>query len=276
MPTLGPEILFGSTILFRHQLLFSQVLYVAFCCSASLDPDGIEWPCDWQFKVFKMVDHLKVPHKSLKSVLLPRSSAIVRDELKRMAKVATGDVSVAYQTLHQQTMASKGVSWRCLTLPESIEKNPWIQLLPAREKEIVAFVYATTSGTFTSVDVSQRIDRVFVNQKPMLPTITPGNKTWLRDVERFLVGQEGLAIQGFPVGLLSKPDVSCSASDPQRMDLAGNAFPSTCLMAILHGVFCCLPLDKLLPSATHCATAASDSDVESQTAQEWRISMMTV
>ena len=57
-------------------------------------------------------------------------------------------------------------------------------------------------------------------------------------MHRLMLGYEGLELQGFPVQALQ--DTS-TLSDPQMMDLAGTALPSTVLMSILVSIFCQIP-----------------------------------
>ena len=72
----------------------------------------------------------------------------------------------------------------------------------------------------------------------IIPTITPSARNFLAHVpgikqplNRFMLGVESLVFQGFPVELLPKSEAK--ASDPQYQDLAGNAFPATCILAIM-------------------------------------------
>ena len=55
-----------------------------------------------------------------------------------------------------------------------------------------------------------------------------------------LLGYESLRLQGFPTEVF-KGDSKLNVSDPQMLDLAGNAFPSKCLAALLFGIFGSLP-----------------------------------
>ena len=134
--------------------------------------------------------------------------------------------------------------WGTKTLPTSMrappstEESAWFQLSPQREKDIIAFAMKHKPD-LTSVDCSQRIDRTTMEVKGILPTITPNAKHFLgrfpgmggRPLNRFIFGVESLAFQGFPVELLA--GTAANTSDRQCQDLAGNAFPSTCLLAIM-------------------------------------------
>ena len=48
-----------------------------------------------------------------------------------------------------------------------------------------------------------------------------------------------MAAQGFPTSLFKS--AQHTPTDPQLQDIAGNAFPSTCMLAVLLSVFAHLP-----------------------------------
>jgi hypothetical protein len=70
----------------------------------------------------------------------------------------------------------------------------------------------------------------------MVPTLTPGAKTWLFEHNRVLLGYEALRLQGFPVTLIDSSYEQ--PSDPMMGDLAGNAFSATVVLAVTLGVLC--------------------------------------
>ena len=156
----------------------------------------------------------------------------------RQANQCEGNQFESYQELHQASMSRKGVSWAQLRAPPSTEESAWFQLCPQREKDIIAFAMKHKPN-LTSVDCSQRIDRCTMTVKGILPTITPNANHCLgffpgmggRPLNRFILGVESLACQGFPAELLAR--TAANTSDRQYQDLAGNAFPSTCLLAIM-------------------------------------------
>ena len=53
---------------------------------------------------------------------------------------------------------------------------------------------------------------------------------------RLLLGSEALGLQGFPTTWVNDAAEDIRPSDPQQMDLAGNAFTSTIIMAIFMGI----------------------------------------
>ncbi len=199
--------------------------------------------------IWQTANDLKMPPVTLSSCLFLDTSRIVQNELQRRSEARSDEttLSVSTQALHKTTMASKGIPWALLSAPPWLSDSPWYQICPVREREVLAFYFSLNPNT-VSVDSSCRIDMARGNLEDTLPTITPGAKTFLNVkkgkgvVNRFLLGHEALMCQGYPVELL--PQTS-QLSDTQKFDLAGNAFPSTCLMALLLGIFANLPPMKV-------------------------------
>ena len=133
------------------------------------------------------------------------------------------------------------LSYRDLAPPVDLVNNPWFTPTPRRSKQCLMFAVRTCAeNNLFSVDVSQRIDRARCGFKRTFQTLTPGMKCWLvtppnptarqRDLSgRYLLGFEALALQGFPVNWIKLPGSTSddSVTDPQMMDLAGNAFSGT-------------------------------------------------
>lgn len=201
--------------------------------------------------MFDMVERLKVPAADLGQYLLPERHQRVLDELQRRQAATRGSSSKDknYIPRHQEYIEATGISWTSLAPAAGIAKSPWYQLLPQREKEIVAF-YSTTIPHAVAIDTSQRIDRASVPTGPLiLNTLTPGSKNFLvgqmsigKDTpakpNRILLGYESLGLQAFPVEELEPLDW---LSDPQMQDLAGNAFPGTCLLAVFLAMYAKIP-----------------------------------
>ena len=68
-----------------------------------------------------------------------------------------------------------------------------------------------------------------------------------RPLNRFILGVESLAFQGFPVELLAR--TAANTSDRQYQDLAGNAFPATCMLAIMLAMLVHVPAQPSLPDS---------------------------
>ncbi len=208
----------------------------------------------WNFlkEAFKVAESLQEPAMSLDEFFKLPTDQMVCDELKRRQECTRGEMgSKDYVKLHQETMAAKGLSWRTVKAPASVKKSQWFDLCPKREQEIVSYALAA-DPKMLSVDVGQRIDRCNITSGDVVATVTPGSKTYLMYpqkiakkrvcMNRLMLGSEGLELQGFPVQLLpAAASEESSLSDPQMMDLAGNAFPSSVLAAMLIGIFTSLP-----------------------------------
>ena len=216
------------------------------------------------------VEKLKTRPIAARKLLLKTGDGALEAELCRRQADQSEDNQCEYDLdLHQAFMSRKGVSWAQLRAPPSTEESAWFQLCPQREKDIIAFAL-THKPDLTSVDCSQRIDRCTMTVKGILPTITPKAKYFLgrfpgmggRRLNRFILGVESLAFQGFPVELLAR--TAANTSDRQYQDLAGNAFPSTCLLAIMLAMLVHVPppsLDDTQPNVPHSqASMASGAD----------------
>jgi len=203
--------------------------------------------------IFGTVGDLEVPAADLGSFLLPGSDPYVKGELQRRQEACRGATDrLDYQVKHKDFLASKGISWARLQVPAETKASPWYQVLPQREREVLAYAIAA-HPELVSVDCSQRIDRASIGRGPRLPTITPGGKVYLMvsmaekgskvsgPCNRLLLGLEALKLQGFPTNLLPHAEPHVLPSDPQLMDLAGNAFPGTVLSAIFLALYLHLP-----------------------------------
>lgn len=98
--------------------------------------------------MFDMVERLKMPAPELGEYLLPEGHQQVLDELQRRQTARhqqphKDKQDTARVQRNQEYIEAKGISWTSLAPAADIAKSPWYQLLPQREKEIVAF-YSTT------------------------------------------------------------------------------------------------------------------------------------
>ena len=113
------------------------------------------------------------------------------------------------------------------------------------------------SRRVSGADVGQSIERIgkstIENDLLLAPTLLPGSKIWLMfgnkktdpkgkmTEERLLLGEEMMAIQGFPVTKLIRSDVYDLAF---YADLAGNSFSGTVILAMLASVVWSTPWAK--------------------------------
>ena len=165
--------------------------------------------------------------------------------MKRRQDNEIGECGSDFVQHHREYMASKGISWRTCDAPADVKDSPWFQLCPKREQEVIAFA-AVTQPDFIAVDCSQRINRLPLANGNVTIPCTPTMRAFMRvkqrgsPINRMLLGYESLRLQGVPTEVF-RGDSKLNVSDPQMLDLAGNAFPSTCLAALLFGIFTSLP-----------------------------------
>ena len=120
----------------------------------------------------------------------------------------------------------------------------WYSTLPAREKDLLAYHQYRTAGTDTAAtsrrkatDLHQSIDQFTwaacgPNDKVHVPTILPQAKLWVScEQHRMLTGAESLAFQGWPIYDPRFAELLKNESNNNQQDLAGNAFPTTCIVA---------------------------------------------
>ena len=86
-----------------------------------------------------------------------------------------------------------------LKVPPELKESRWFNCLATREQELIlCFLPDAANKSLTTLDTSQQIARVPKGYESILPTLTPGGKTWLYSRNRFLIGREYLSLQGFP------------------------------------------------------------------------------
>ena len=190
---------------------------------------------------------LTVPMGNLDKFILPDDHARVVQELQRRKGLNNSKpAKEGWRAKHKSFLASKGISWRTLSAPPDTQASEWFQLAPEREQEVIMYGIATTQGTLTAIDTSQNMDRSPPICTKCLPTFTTGSQLFMmhcnkkKPLNRFLLGSEALALQGFPTSYLSVAD-GWVPSEAQMLNLAGNAFTSTACAAVIAGVFARLP-----------------------------------
>ena len=171
-----------------------------------------------------------------------------------------------WRAKHREFFQNKDIAWTALQVPDEVKESPWFKFLTERERDIVAWGImfaeqkqaaaklsaasqdkrsaASQDSKYLAVDVSQRLDRCRVSCDGTLFTVLPSQKVYLLGQDgcgkakvgagRLLLGAESLALQGYLHG-------ACQCSDSQKQDLAGNAFTSTVLLALLLALYANLP-----------------------------------
>ena len=198
--------------------------------------------------VFNDMEQLKCAPEPLRNFIMDSESQYVQSELARRQASRRGDShqATSWRRTHRRFLQAKGLSGQHAALPRDVRSSPWFDLLPSREKEVLAFCLRQWPCA-TSFDLSARIDRVSVGRDLLVPTVTPRGKPWLRQLDqeakqispnRVMLGREALAIQGFPVEWLgSRRQGSWAPSDRLLSDLAGNAFTGQVLSKLFIAIF---------------------------------------
>ena len=226
-------------------------------------------------EVMRVASSLSVGCPHMESFLLDVDDEYLQAELERRKKASgkSPGTQDQWKGKHREFFQNKGVPWTALQVPAAVKASPWCSLLTEREREILAWalMYAdqkeeekpaasasaasqasasaasqasasAASQEYVAVDVSQRLDRCRIVVGSKLFTILPGQKVYLvckRNADtkvgngRLLSGKEALSLQAYPG--------SAKCTDPQQQDLAGNAFTGTVVLALLLGIYSCLP-----------------------------------
>ena len=203
----------------------------------------------------RLLDAFKMKCVDLMSVLLPEDDAYVREEQARWTARGKG------KGWESSTIDAHRAEWRKIsTRWQSVQargddvSSPWYAPLTAAQKDTLAYYQHTLKDSHDRIgyDIGQSIGRLHCtriasNNVLVAPCIVPKCLMWLSSeantphcradgeaVHRPLLGIEGLMLQGYPIrkeGLLRKLPQDCS--DGELMNLAGNAFPGTCVIALL-------------------------------------------
>jgi hypothetical protein len=200
----------------------------------------------------------------LTTVLLDPSSAEVQRSFQTMlGKNSSGrtlPLTPKAADLHMKTCMASNVRWAELKLKAETQSSCWSRLLTAREVEVLAYtqvVYPAVAG----VDVGQSMDRLPVTSMLKLegggevniaPTLLPKSRVWLcaksdlLNAQRFLVAQEQLMLQGWPVEEHPMPQFS----DTLKADLAGNMFSGTVILSVFASMLFAVPWKPMTSSDT--------------------------
>ena len=234
---------------------------------ASFDCDEKELD-DVAQSVMKLASKLVVGSWPLEDFLLDFDHPLVQQELQRKEDKgpASRGMPEGWRAKHREFFQNKGIAWTALQVPDEVKESPWFKFLTERERDIVAWGImfaeqkqaaaklsaasqdkrsaASQDSKYLAVDVSQRLDRCRVSCDGTLFTVLPSQKVYLLGQDgcgkakvgagRLLLGTESLALQGYLHG-------ACQCSDSQKQDLAGNAFTSTVLLALLLALYANLP-----------------------------------
>eukprot|EP00434_Breviolum_minutum_P030986 symbB.v1.2.027404.t1/scaffold2808.1/size69842/6 len=205
----------------------------------------------------------KTPPRPVDDFLDANDSDQVTEELSRRQKVrfdrekrqADGvddnmdiDASLKggkWKEMHMQLAASRGLAWP-LTVPPGLQKNSWFLTLTSREQEVVAFVLEKNKDKDPPIrfaDLYHSANRTPVSTSDVVPTVLPSGTVWDFKNNRLLTGHEQLALQGIQ---LEQPNLT----NNQAQDVAGNAFPSTVIVALQLAMLCSMEFPSLADDET--------------------------
>jgi site-specific DNA-cytosine methylase len=181
------------------------------------------------------VQNLKHEHLPVDCFLYESDEACVEAELARRldsisdksaTRIIKPDGTKKWMPVHADLAEKRGQKWP-LADPSHLKENAWFGLAPQREKEIVAWA---EEDRMRWVDSSQTATRARGVHTDVPPTMTPGQHLWSSLRQRYILGRESLGLQGYPHTRLAKLG---HYSELNLMDISGNAFPSTLVMASL-------------------------------------------
>ena len=162
----------------------------------------------------------------------------------RTSKESKGWETKTMATHRDKWMKATGQNMGYFQVSTADSQSPWYRTLAAREKDLLAWHQYKTAGTDTTAesrrkatDLHQSIDQFTwaacgPNDKVHVPTILPQAKLWVScEQHRMLTGAESLAFQGWPIYDPRFAELLQNESNNNQQDLAGNAFPTTCIVA---------------------------------------------
>lgn len=198
-----------------------------------------------------LLESFKMEGPDLRHVLLGEDNEFVRKEL--LAKLSKGmpkgwDSSTI--DAHRREWSRSGMRWQACKASKNDKDSPWFGTLAARKKDTLAFNQHTNKKQpfrLIGCDIGQSIARAsttVLNAKGQVisPTLLPGSCLWLsieedvnipHAVHRPLLGVEALTLQGWPILDPRWLNLAQSVDNSFHLDLAGNAFPGTVIIALI-------------------------------------------
>ena len=188
---------------------------------------------------------------SFPSCLLPADDTAVQKFLQHRQTNGTlkGWESKTINSHREKWLRDTGMRWGTVEASAADVASPWFSTLAAREKDLLAFhQYKTRSkddlakGRRLITDLHQSMDQftwghVSETGRIYEPTILPAAKLWVsseaRCIHRMQTGAESLNFQGWPILEPRFSDLLENESNAFHQDLAGNAFPTTCVLACI-------------------------------------------
>ena len=156
-------------------------------------------------------------------------------------------------THHDRWMKVGGQRLGGMGVSSADMSSAWYKTLPAREKDLLAFHQFKTQGEDKlskarrqATDLHQSVDQftwaaLTEDEHVHLPTILPASKMWVS--HRLITGAESLSFQGWPIFDERFKDLLENESNAAQQDLAGNAFPTTCILACVLAILFAADID---------------------------------
>jgi site-specific DNA-cytosine methylase len=249
---------------------------------------------DFFGRITDLMNEFKMPSPSLTDVLFCDDDHRVLDELvRRQARGPPSEQwgSSAIQS-HRQAWKSLNMRWQTVKASLADQASPWFDTICVRERDMLAFLQASARASSKADPVCSQdartalssignsinhISRGILNRENQLisPAILPRAKIWVSlsspnvhasaingSVNRFLIGEEKMMIQGWPIAGPKFSGIKESRGDRANglfEDLAGNAFPCTVMSALITAIV--FAIDPKVDQPDEIVT--DDSDVAS-------------
>ena len=198
----------------------------------------------------------KMQGPSLADVLLEDGNPHVVAELARRSERQPRGWESATINTHRMEWQKLGLRWQATQAADADRNSPWFTTLCMRQRDNLAYHQAKhhsaqdpkVAARRLGVDLGQSISRlphsVMFGDTVIAPTLLPNSVRWVSSsasscstrTARPILGVEALAIQGWPVLHERFREARAGKEPPFLMNLAGNAFPGTMVVALICGM----------------------------------------
>lgn len=190
-----------------------------------------------------IVRALMLPTRALAEFLLQDDDPCVSAELERMQECKAQakdklDKDTKWQDEHQRVFKQHGFVWGRLKPIPRLAECPWFQAALPREKDILTLM-PHVMPNIKRCDAGQGITRCRPSAHEHAGACTPGMKIFDFERMRYWVGRECLKLQGIDWENIPNLDMF---SESDLNDLGGNAFATTCIMAVIVSTFASIAL----------------------------------
>lgn len=195
---------------------------------------------EWGSKLRSLRSHPKV---AAHAYLLPETSPTIQNERRRLERRAADGARSACSRFGTRWMVNHNKLRAKLGMPRNASpvvcnREGWSQFLSLRAQdtlELIAFRTKQHLSVATS-DCIAEISRglLFANNMSRIsPCVTPTGRLWVFNRDRWLIGREMMALQGFPVDDLNLDNLT----ETEIASLAGNAMSVPVIGVFLYLAF---------------------------------------